>query len=309
MTPDKKMVQDYELDLVALLGVIIKRRKFIIYFVMLLTFISILFLCFRERRNAITIEKTYKLENSVSTDKDAILATYMVLKKGKDNEIQGEKEKEKEKQEYKKFLRMILFPSKIDTPDFEILNKKNQVASTYLFNTEAEAKNFMNRYNSFVNLLGKIGEYKVKLSDEAFSNCRQFDNSIKGTILQRNLFLFFRNPEDIKICNLFNYYYAEVQNKITYASTDNTTISEASIPFIIDFINGEPEKSKLIPTIRTGEDINEIKIKMKSNFNVRKIIKYSISALVMFGILSIFMVFLMEFWKNNKTRLSKYWRE
>lgn len=294
MIPDKKqIIKEDEIDLVELLGVLIKHRKFIIYFVLITTFLGALLLVFKEHRNSLTVEKSYKLENSMSTNKDAVLSTFLFLKKGLDQE------------NYNKFLGSILFPSKVDAPDFEIIDKRGYVDVIYLFHNEENARLFMTKYNDLVHNIGKLVSYGTKLSEEAFSNCRQF-NTIKGNSIDKDMFLFFKNTEDMKYCNLFNYYYTLIQSKITYA-LDNSTVPEAYIPFIMDFMKDGIEDSLLTATLRTEKNKEEIKITAKSNFNKKKVFKYTFLIMVLSGIFSIFIVFVIEFWQNNKNRLNNYW--
>lgn len=294
MIPDKKqLIKDDEIDLVELLGVLIKHRKFIIYFVIIATFLGALFLFFKEHRNSITVEKSYKLENSMSTNKDAVFSTFLFLKKGLDQE------------NYNKFLSSILFPSKVDAPDFEIVNKRGYINVIYLFHDEESSNLFMEKYNALVDNMGKLVSYRTKLSEEAFSNCRQF-NSIKGNSIDKDMFLFFKNTEDMKYCNLFNYYYTLIQSKITYA-LDNSTVPEAYIPFIMDFMKDGVDGSLLTATLRTEKNKEDIKITAKSNFSKKKVIKYTFLIMVLSGLFSVFIVFVIEFWQNNKSRLNNYW--
>ena len=294
MIPDKKqLIKDDEIDLVELLGVLIKHRKFIIYFVIIATFLGALFLFFKEHRNSITVEKSYKLENSMSTNKDAVFSTFLFLKKGLDQE------------NYNKFLSSILFPSKVDAPDFEIVNKRGYINVIYLFHDEESSNLFMEKYNALVDNMGKLVSYRTKLSEEAFSNCRQF-NSIKGNSIDKDIFLFFKNTEDMKYCNLFNYYYTLIQSKITYA-LDNSTVPEAYIPFIMDFMKDGVDGSLLTATLRTEKNKEDIKITAKSNFSKKKVIKYTFLIMVLSGLFSVFIVFVIEFWQNNKSRLNNYW--
>ena len=217
----------------------------------------------------------------------------MFLKKGAD------------KEGYDKFLSLVLFPSTTGVPDFGVVNKKGSSSVTYLFYNRSEALEFMDKYNSFIDLLTKVSNYSKKLGEEAFSNCRQF-NSSKGNISGKDLFMYFRNTEDMKYCNFFNYYYSLVQGRINYALTDAPL--DNYVPFIVDFLDSNVEKVKLVLAPVTEESKNKIKIAKESSFNKKKIIKYAAILFSISFVLSIFMVFIMEFWRNNRVRLSRYWR-
>ncbi|MEI6093375.1 MAG: Wzz/FepE/Etk N-terminal domain-containing protein [bacterium] len=297
MNYDKKeLIQNDEIDLVELFGVLIKRRKFMIYFILIATFIGSLLLLFMEYRHSVLVEKNYKLENSMSANRDAVFASYMFVKKGL------------EKDHYNKFLSSILFPSTVDAPDFEIVDKKGYVDVIYLFHDEESSKLFMNKYNALVYTMGKLVNYGASLDEKSFSNCRQFNTMSVGNI-DKEISMLFKNSEEIKNCNMFNYYYAMIQSKITYAldSTTVTTVPEAYIPFITDFMKSGVEKSLLKTTLKTEENKNDIKITAKSNFSKKKVFKYTFLIFILSGIISIFIVFVFEFLHNNKSRLSKYW--
>ena len=65
--------------------------------------------------------------------------------------------------------------------------------------------------------------------------------------------------------------------------------------------------SLLTATLRTEKNKEDIKITAKSNFSKKKVVKYTFLIMVLSGIFSVFIVFVIEFWQNNKNRLNNYW--
>jgi hypothetical protein len=306
MAVDKKLPQNDEIDLVDLLGVVIKHRRFIFWFVVVTTFVGALFLGFREYRKTITVGKMYKLdsaistdtsedgyklEDSLSTDKDTMLVTYMFLKKGV------------EKGSYSSFLSSVLYPTAIGVPSFEIIN--NLSGATYLFRNETDLKNFMNQYNTFVDILGKASESRQKLSDEAFSKCKQFNLNSANTSA-KDLLVWFKSSDDMKYCSLYYYYSSLAQARIAYAL--DMAVHDSYMPFLIDFIGGDAQKIKLVTSTKTKEIKDKIKIAPKADFNKKKVLKYSVLVLILTVILSFFLVFVLEFWTNNRSKLDRYWK-
>ena len=65
--------------------------------------------------------------------------------------------------------------------------------------------------------------------------------------------------------------------------------------------------SLLTATLRTEKNKEDIKITAKSNISKKKVVKYTFLIMVLSGIFSVFIVFVIEFWQNNKNRLNNYW--
>ena len=290
MCQDHDHVHEEEIDLIDLLGVIIKRRKFIVWFVVCFTVLTSLLVFFKEYRHSALVSKTkFTASDIMITDNDAVMATYRFLNKA-------------DKQDgYKDFVNMLLFPTATDTPAFEI-QKGEGSSFGYLFLSSKDAQRFAVKYNSFVDSLVKIKEYGKKMSEGTFASCKQiYGNKLTGSA--RDLSMMIGSEADVRNCNIFNYYYGLVQGQTRYVT--GNSLEDYFYPFIIDIIK-EPSLSKL--KLADPKDIKGIESKAKSSFNSKKVIKYTAILFIVSVLLAFALAYVLEFWSKNKVRLSGYWR-
>jgi len=278
-----------EIDLVDILGVIIKRRKFIVWFIVCFTILtSILVFLMEYKKSAISLKSNFTARETLTTQNDLVLASYIFLNKS-------------DKQErYHAFLSSLLFPAVVDAPTFEV-QKGESLNVDYLFVSSAEAKRFSDRYNEFVDQLVKLKTAQNSMSEGVRASCSQFKSTtIDSTNGAKN---FFSNSNDAANCNLYYAYFGLIHGRLKYVM--GSDIEGYYFPFICDAIK-DAKISKLKPA--DAEEVNDIKIKAKRNFNMKKVIKHSALFFVFSIVAAFIMAFAFEFWTKNKDRFSGYLR-
>jgi len=288
---NRKPVQEEEIDLVDLLGVIIKRRCFIVWFIIGFTLVTSSLVLFREhKRSAISSVSKFTASDVLTVKDDTILASYIFLNKSDKQE------------EYKTFLKTLLFPTVIDVPVFEV-QRGDKFAVNYLFLSPEDAKNFSSKYNGFIDELLKLKEYRGNMSELATASCDQFYNSRPVGFLKETE-AFFDSARDIKNCNGYNYYASLIQAQVRY--TTGAVPDSYYFSFIIDTVK-DAEHAKL-KSVNNDSESADIGKKAKSTINVKRVIKYSVLLFIFSGMLAFTLAFVLEFWGKNKKRLSTYWR-
>lgn len=281
---------EQEVDIVDLLGVVIKRRKFIIWFIVCFTVVaSMMVLVTEYKRSAVSLKGNFNASDTLTTKNDSILAIYMLLDKSYKEGV------------YKAFLSSLLFPAVLDAPTFAV-SITSGTNVNYFFLSPDEAKRFSDRYNEFVDVLLKLKSYENSMSDEVRANCAHLYRSRTAEFAKASD-VFFNNPKDASNCNLYNYYYGTIQSKIRYAINNN--VEDYYFYFVTGMVK-DAETSKLKPI--SAKDVANVKVKAQKDFKVKKVIKYSV-LLFVFSILTAFiMAFVIEFWIKNKKRVLGYWR-
>jgi hypothetical protein len=279
-----------EIDIVDLLGVIIKRRKFIIWFVVCFTIFASLLVFFRGyKKSIVSLRSGFTASDILTTQNDTILASYIFLNKS-------------DKQEgYQAFVNSLLFPAVVDAPTFEIQRGENFDVN-YLFVSPDEAKRFLDRYNEFIDELVKLKTFQNGMSEDVNASCIQLYRG-KTVDTGKGMSAFFSNSKDASNCNAYNYYYALIQGKLKYVTGRN--VDDYYFPFVSSAVK-DAKVSKLKPA--NDKEAKDVKIKVKRNFNVKKVAKYSILLFIFSIMVALVMAFVIEFWANNKKRISGYWR-
>ncbi|MFH1222986.1 MAG: hypothetical protein V1647_01415 [Pseudomonadota bacterium] len=297
------------IDIIDLIGVVVKRRKFIIKLTLVLTLLAVVLFCAREYLNSRGVERNFSPDNALFVQRDPLLATYLFFVKPPDNsgvyknfESNSMKPSPDLLSGYKKFLGLLLYPSLMDMPDFEV-RKLDVLSVDYLFLNAKDQADFTDKYNSFVGLFMKLGNSISKMDESLYSSCKQFFGMTR-TDPDKKWSNFFYNAEQVRTCNTYNYYLSLVGNKIAYAVV---APSEAYIFFICDFVKTPNEV--LVKPFDGSKNSKEIKLKSKNSYNIRKIVKYSFLSFVLATMFSVFMAFVADFWKRNKAKLKFYWKE
>jgi len=278
-----------EIDLVDLLGVIIKRRRLIVWFIICFTvFTSALIFLKEYKSSAVSLKRSFAASNTLTTQNDTVLASYIFLSKS-------------DKQDgYKTFVSSLLFPAIVDAPTFEI-QRSTGLSVNYLFISAGETKRFLDKYNGFVDELLKLNLYKNNMSEEVSASCAQFKSTTTDSLnLVKTL---FSNSKNIVNCNLYYAYFGLIQGKLKYATGSN--VDDYYYPFISSSVK-DAKTSKLKPV--ADKEFAEIKTEAKRNFNTKKVIKYSAVSFILSVIFSLVIAFVFEFWTNNRKRISGYWR-
>jgi len=269
MATTKSPIHRDEIDLVELLGVILRWRKAIIITVLSITVLTVL---------ALSIKEHYRFNPKYfgEVKQDVLFATNNFY------------DKKTDLNKYKKFITTVLFPASINTPKFEI-NVSSGSNLYYLFETENDMNLFTNRYNTFSDTLYGLLVSRNNLSSVLVENCKMlFSKNIQFTG-PKDISLFFDDTSDIKKCKEYNHYINVAQDHFTYAFGNTIEIGDTYMDFLSNFMNSSPE-------------LNKINI----SFNIKKVIKYSIVAFMVSIILGIFFAFILEFWSVNKKRIFGY---
>lgn len=279
-----------EIDLVDLIGVVLKRRKFIILFILIFTVLGSLLVAGREFKRATSIQQmSFKATDIFGAKKDTALATYVFMKKDTDMD------------KYKEFLGGLLFPGFINVPSFQIEKQENGFVN-YLFEDKTSAQDFYSRYNSFVDSVTRMSVYARAMDPVSFGACRQY---CSGKIpFGSELGTLFENKNDIRNCNAYYHYYSLLGGNIKYATGSN--VDDSYYGYILGFLNDNTDSIRLK---RSGDiDAKELIVENKKEINTRKIIKYSVLIFIVSIMLAFVLAFVLEFWLKNKTRLKTYWR-
>jgi len=294
------------IDIIDLLGVVIKHRRFMAIFVVLFTLLGTGAAIVYKFDSIFVPEEKYDPRYTVVVAKDPVFASYVFLKRP-----QGTQDSKNalsrsllstanDIEMYKKSIGALLFPSLLDVPEFGVRNIKGFTVN-YFFLKAKDSEIFTARYNAFVDTLNKFREYGAKMNESLYSSCRQFYNSRPGQT--KEISAFFDNLNDVKICNAYNYYMSVINNRLSYAvevaPTDVYTF------FISDFVN-DLEKCKAAPISAVAS--GDVKIKLKEAQNVKRIIKYAALMFILSGVFSVLFAFVIEFWSNNRKKLSIYWK-
>ena len=278
-----------EIDLIDLLGVLIKRRSFIIWFIVLFTFVTTSVIFVKEYIKTSGSKKIYTSEFAVSVSNDPIYVSYSYLKKNSDLE------------DYKKTLSSILFPAGSTPVNFEI-QVQDDGSIDYFFDSKQDLDSFVKTYSSMMDNISNMYLYNKAMKPEIFASCRQLYVSRASNISVKDL---FNDSEELRFCNLFNYYLNIVQGKFTY-SIENLKMDDSFISFITDYMDKNHKDYRLV-----SNDIQEdrkLKLELKRQFNKKKVLKYTILLFILSVMLSFASAYLIEFWTNNKSRLKKYWK-
>lgn len=273
-----------EIDLVDLLGVVIKRRRFVVLFIILFTFITSSIIFLREYSKSGAEEKVYNFEYALSSEIDLLYLNYMFVKKGDEPE------------KYKSFLEGFLYPASIDKKNFNVVIKNLNTKVVYVFSDKESMNDFLYRYNLQLSNLKKLHISVLEMSDETISVCQNLIST--RSPLGKDVASLFRTYNDWTNCNIFNYYFSSFQGFVKEAI--NVNISFATyIPFLSSI------KSLNTSSLKTYD--KELKKKQESSLNKRKLVKYSILLFILSIMISLVSVFIMEFWDKNKDRLKKYY--
>jgi len=277
-----------EIDIVDLLGVVIKRRKFITWFVVCFTVLTFMVVLLKEYRNsAVYLEHGLAAGSILTTQNDAVLASYIFLNRSYKQDG------------YKSFLQSLLFPEVADAPSFETQRLKG-LGANYLFLSTEGAKIFLDKYNAFIDEVINLDSYHKSMSEDIRANCTRFKNTPINSASELKLFL--SNSKDATNCNLFYSYFELIQSRLKYTSN---SVDDYYFPFIYATI-----KDSKVSKLRTVDPSSstDIKVKMSQIFNFKKVIKYSIMLFILSIIIALASAFVFEFWNKNKTRISGYWR-
>jgi len=278
-----------EIDLIDLLGVLIKRRSFIIWFIVLFTFVITSAIIVKEYVRTSGSKKVYTAELAVSVTKDPVYASYSYFKKT--NDLDG----------YKKALTSVLMPSGTESINFELqLNGSGGV--DYFFDKKDELDLFVKRYTSLMDSMNGLYSNYIAMKPETFASCRQLYVSRASNISVKDL---FNTPDELKYCNLFNYYFNIVQGKFIY-SIENLKADESYVAFITDYIASNQKDFRLVSS--DSLENRDVKLELKHHFNKKKVVKYSVLVFILSVMLAFTATYIIEFWSNNKTRLRKYWK-
>ncbi len=278
MEPTKKVNGNDEIDLVELLGVVLKWRRPIIAIVIAITILAV---------TGLSINEHYRFSPKYfgEVKQDVFFATNNFFNKKTDLN------------KYKKFITTLLFPASINTPKFEV-NVSDGSNLYYLFETEKGKELFMNKYNMFTETMYNLLKSKNNVSGLLAENCKKFFSTTQfGS--PKDISLFFDDINDIKKCNEYNYYNSLVQDRFAYASEATIAIGDTYMDFLSDFMDSHPELNKINAIQDSRNSIN-------INFNVKKVIKYTAVAFIISIILGIFSAFILEFWSVNKKRINGY---
>jgi hypothetical protein len=280
-----------EIDLVDLLGVIIKRRKFIVWFIVGFTVLTSTIFFLREYRKTTAFLKNSSTISDVFTTKnDTLLASYIFLNKSDKREG------------YKAFVNLLLFPAAVDAPAFEI-QRGNGLAVSYLFTSSDEAKQFSEKFNELVDQLLKLKAYESSMSEDVRAGCVQIYKH-RAADSTKAPTAFFSNPKDASNCSIYSYYFGVIQDKLKYV-TGSDIVSDYYFSFISSAVK-DASLSKVKHIDR--ENLSTLVSKNTADLNVKKAIKYPVILFIVSVMVAFVMAFVFEFWAKNKKRISGYWR-
>ena len=281
-----------EIDVVDLIGVLIKRRAFIIWFIVIATGVCSSFFVAREFKRSFGPERIFASEVAASSSRDSIFTSYSFIKRKFDAEG------------YKSFLNVLLFPADATPPSFEVQFAPNGGVD-YFFNDAQSLVEFSKRYKSFSDNIKKMADTRATMDEDVYASCRQLYLTRSMNIQIKDL---FPGEQDLKACNLFNYYFGIVQGKLlnTLVGT-STTVGEPYLNFIVDYASSNKEGIALIEG--GAQKDSKTTFKFKYHFNKGKVVKYTLLAFILSTMLAAISVYVIEFFKNNRTRIAKYWKK
>lgn len=290
-----------EIDLVDLLGVIIKRRKFLFSIFLVLFFISSL-LMFIKESNFVKNENSKLLETNIcleceykyviSIDNDYLNYIYNVMNVDYATSINSPKFAFETS--YTDFLNKFLFPESFEKIDF--LVKDTDENKYFFFNDEDLMNNFIKKYENTNKKLMSSSFYKNKMSDYESVVC-------VDKMLSKDEFY-----KPTYNCKMFFYNYNLLKSEFSKAVQRNIVPSVFSYNNILD--NATFYKINMLEIEAAIKEIKELNQKnIDENmlkFNVSKFIKYIIIVFILSFIMSIFMVYIYEFYQTNKDRLKEF---
>jgi hypothetical protein len=283
MSKDDKIIKE-EIDLIDLLGVFIKRRVFIISFILIFTLIASSLVFLKEYLKTNKEKNINSSEYVLTNDEDYAFSTYMFVKRNA------------EKEEYKDFLKQVFYPSNINVPDFDLIINNKLTKVFYIFKDQESMNSFNYKYKNFIFNISKMKINISNMPDDAISICSQLINSRSFSSV--DVSSLFNSPKDWKNCNKFNYYFSNISNLIKKATNEDISFN-TYVPFLLSFSNFNDAYLKI-----NNEDL---KLNNNCSLNKTKLIKYFLMLFVLSIFLSVVIAFLLEFWENNKNRLKKYW--
>jgi len=277
MEPTKKINGRDELDLVELIGIPLKWRKVVITIVISITLVTLVG-CFvvayyRSRTN---LSAKFAPKYIGEVKKDALYSSFNFFNH---QQIVNN---------YQVFLVNLLFvPAK-----FEISFSDSDAYMThYLFENQKDMEDFVVKYNKVIDLLDSLLESRNKLSGTLLEGCNRL-----ATLTDKTSSL------STKKCDEYNYYNTVVGNRFTYATGIKTDVSSAYADFLASFM----ENTKLNKINQVDVGVYRQKNQTTNHINIKKIMKYSLIAMIASVIIGIFSAFILEFWVTNRERIKGY---
>ena len=278
-----------EIDLIELIGVVLKWRKVVICFVVIATtLVAAGYLIKELRKHLITPKPKYFAE----VKKDILYSSYTFF--SYDQRFGNIKT-------YKEILGPLLFPLEIASVNFDVVNSSTDDYTVYyLFGDKKSMNSFVPKYNEMVDLLDKYKKSRDMLSGFLLESCNKFFSTTTFAS-PKDLKLFFDDTKDIHKCNQYNYYSNLVSEKLSYAfGTAITMANNSYISFLSDLMKNNSVELTNIHQI--GRTIN----RHNKPFNIKKFIKIVAIATVLSIFMSVLITFLLEFWSINKKRLKEF---
>lgn len=279
MEDKKRPHKNDEIDIVEILGVILKWRRSFFITIISITVLTVLTLSIKEHYR-------FNPKYFAEVKMDVFFATNNFF------------DKKSDLNKYKKFVTTLLFPASINTPKFEI-NTNNNSNLYYLFETEEDMNNFISRYNVFSDTLYELLLSRNSLNSLLVENCKMFFTKSSQFSTPKDISFFFDNEGDIKKCKEYNYYVNFIQDRFTYVFSTPIELGDTYMDFLARFIEGQHDLNKITP-------IQDSKNKININFNIKKIIKYTMVAFIVSIFLGVIFTFILEFWFQNKKRITGY---
>jgi hypothetical protein len=298
------MVQhnDNEIDIIELIGVIIKWRKVLIIFVATVTVFAGIVIGFK---NYNKYEKAVKeMESELGANRNGGKAGVVEVRKDPLNYIFKFVFKPNEnKTDYDTFVSRLLFPEDMEKPVFDVAGSVKAGGFKYTFVDNSGAEIFKARYLELISTLKRLVGAKEGMTNAQFAQCLY--------ILSRQT---TGNAVYPKNCADYIYFQTYISDKISYAIN-------ASTPVIITtlFLEVVSKATTALgdngvisgPEILTSAEKKNLAVFMVGDKGVQNIKKMGIlKPVALVFVLSIFfavfLAFVLEFWVKNKDRIRKY---
>lgn len=298
-----KISNSDEIDLVDVLGVLIRRRIFLIFSFIILFLISSALMFYKEK--SLVNNGNLKLQNQtvcvrcgydyvVSIENDVLFYIYNIL--GIDYAKSINNPNFVFEIDFNNFVQNFIFsdsPVKLDFISSTIDSK-----TFVFFKDEILKNNFLEKYKDFTLILNKALIYRNNLKDLMDYECLDKLN---------NKDLMFRPSSS---CSNYFYYYSFFMNKFSFAVRRNYAPSAFVFNSILQNINlikiNEEDKLLVFEKIKEAKaieyELNAIK------FDISKFIKYLVIMFILSSIISVFTAYIYEFYITNKDRLRAYFK-
>jgi hypothetical protein len=298
---DRKNNNNDEIDLIELLGVLIKWRRVLITFVVLLTVLSSIVIILKEHSRYQRAIKT--VGSHLNMSKGTGVGSFLYVKKSPLNSIYKflliKDSNVTIKAEYETFVSRLLFPVDSEKPVFNtVVSAEDANDISYIFANDNDMYKFRTTYMQTIGLLKKLLSAKEEMSEPQFAQCTY--NSTK------------QNEQKDRAC--FNYLYIQnvLMDRISYAagalinmnmvfldviSTAQSKFNEDSVKIVKKELSA-PDKNKILAAA--------VKEETGHGLDRSKIIKYVFIVFILSVFMGVFLAFILEFWVKNRGRISEY---